>query len=304
MNGLDLFSGIGGIGIALEPWVRTVAYCERDRYAQGVLLSRMRSGDIDQAPIWDDVTTLRADLLPRIDIIFGGFPCQDLSVAGAGKGLAGERSGLFFEIVRLARECRPRFLFLENVPAIRTRGGETVVKELAKIGYDCRWTTLSAAAVGAPHKRDRWFLLAKSRCKLQRTDENLRSESKEPRLQNSPDICRTLPQPRDVADSTSRGFKGVSDWDTESNHAFPQSSKVADSSRAGCQELDTAPKSSGAGYRSGGFDSVGDSTRWATEPDVGRVAHGIPNRVDRIRCLGNSVVPLQVRQAFQKLAGI
>jgi len=75
MNGLDLFSGIGGIGIALEPWVRTVAYCERDRYAQGVLLSRMRSGDIDTAPIWDDVTTLRGDMLPRIDIIFGGFPC-------------------------------------------------------------------------------------------------------------------------------------------------------------------------------------------------------------------------------------
>lgn len=351
MNGLDLFSGIGGIGIALEPWVRTVAYCERDRYAQGVLLSRMRSGDIDQAPIWDDVTTLRADLLPRIDIIFGGFPCQDLSVAGAGKGLAGERSGLFFEIVRLARECRPRFLFLENVPAIRTRGGETVVKELAKIGYDCRWTTLSAAAVGAPHKRDRWFLLAHSqreRCGAG-TDE-LGNGSERGASVSVSDSGKAS---RVVADSTSRGFKGVSDWDTESNHAFPQSSKVADSmcdglsssevrqsigksndrnqtwqnwstiperrseimgieqssevadsSRAGCQELDTSPKSSGAGYRSGGFDSVGDSTRWATEPDVGRVAHGIPNRVDRIRCLGNSVVPLQVRQAFQKLAGI
>ncbi|MBU6375664.1 MAG: DNA cytosine methyltransferase, partial [Bdellovibrionales bacterium] len=160
MNGLDLFSGIGGIGIALEPWVRTVAYCEREPYAQGVLLSRMQSGDIDRAPIWDDVTTLRAEMLPRIDIIFGGFPCQDISVAGLGKGLAGERSGLFFEIVRLAKECNPRFIFLENVPAIRTRGGERVVKELAKIGYDCRWTTLSAASVGALHKRERWFLLA------------------------------------------------------------------------------------------------------------------------------------------------
>jgi DNA (cytosine-5)-methyltransferase 1 len=99
-------------------------------------------------------------MLPRIDIIFGGFPCQDISVAGLGKGLEGDRSGLFFEIVRLARECEPRFIFLENVPAIRTRGGERVVKELASIGYDCRWTTLSAAAVGAPHKRERWFLLA------------------------------------------------------------------------------------------------------------------------------------------------
>ncbi|NCX93455.1 MAG: DNA cytosine methyltransferase [Gammaproteobacteria bacterium] len=126
MNGLDLFSGIGGIGLALEPWVRTVAYCEREPYAQGVLLSRMQSGDIDRAPIWDDVTTLRGDMLPRIDIISGGFPCQDISVAGLGKGLAGERSGLFFEIARLVRECQPRFVFLENVPAIRTRGGERV----------------------------------------------------------------------------------------------------------------------------------------------------------------------------------
>ena len=160
MNGLDLFSGIGGIGLALEPWVRTVAYCERDRYAQGVLLSRMRSGDIDKAPIWDDVTTLRADMLPRIDIIFGGFPCQDLSVAGRGKGLAGERSGLFFEIIRLVKELSPRFVFLENVPAIRTRGLSEVVNALTEIGYDCRWTCLSAGDVGAPHKRERWFLLA------------------------------------------------------------------------------------------------------------------------------------------------
>jgi DNA (cytosine-5)-methyltransferase 1 len=84
MNGLDLFSGIGGISLALEPWVRTVAYCEQDRYAQGVLLSRMRSGGIDRAPIWDDVRTLNKSILPNIDIIFGGFPCQDISVAGLG----------------------------------------------------------------------------------------------------------------------------------------------------------------------------------------------------------------------------
>jgi len=154
MNGLDLFSGIGGIGLALEPWVRTVAYCEREPYAQCVLLSRMQSGDIDRAPIWDDVTTLRGDMLPRIDIVFGGFPCQDLSVAGRGKGLAGERSGLFFEIVRLVKEIKPTFVFLENVPAIRTRGLSEVVHALTEIGYDCRWTCLSAGEVGAPHKRE------------------------------------------------------------------------------------------------------------------------------------------------------
>ena len=89
MNGLDLFSGIGGISLALNPWVRTVAYCERDPYAQSVLLSRMQSSHIDYAPIWDDVQTLKGEELPEIDIISGGFPCQDISVAGNGAGLAG-----------------------------------------------------------------------------------------------------------------------------------------------------------------------------------------------------------------------
>ena len=122
LNGLDLFSGIGGISIALSPWVRTIAYCEQDRYAQSVLLSRMSEGKLHRAPIWDDVQTLTGEMLPTIDIIFGGFPCQDISVAGRGEGLGGERSGLFYEIIRLTKETRTPFVFLENVPAIRTRG--------------------------------------------------------------------------------------------------------------------------------------------------------------------------------------
>jgi DNA (cytosine-5)-methyltransferase 1 len=266
MNGLDLFSGIGGIGLALEPWVRTVAYCERDQYAQGVLLSRMRSGEIDRAPIWDDVTTLRGDMLPRIDIISGGFPCQDISVAGAGKGLAGERSGLFFEIVRLARECEPRFIFLENVPAIRTRGGERVVKELAAIGYDCRWTTLSAAAVGAPHKRERWFLLAHANGVRQ-----LSAQGQYDRISNG---CKN------VAHSTGERIQGLR--------------------ASGEQE----PDSYGQERLSLCEGQRRIESNWSVEPDVGRVVNGLPNRTHRIRCLGNSVVPLQVREAFKKLVGI
>lgn len=98
--------------------------------------------------------------LPPPEIIYGGFPCQDISVAGRGEGLGGERSGLFSEIVRLASELRPQFIFLENVPAIRTRGADVVVGELAHIGYDSRWLTLSAAEIGANHIRERWWLLA------------------------------------------------------------------------------------------------------------------------------------------------
>src|ERR1041385_8791532 len=139
MNGLDLFSGIGGITKALEGYVTPVAYCERDRYAIGVLLSRMHSGDLPTAPIWNDVLTLHGAMLPQVDIVYGGFPCQDISCAGRGAGLGGERSGLFFEIKRLVREIRPRFVFLENVPAIRLRGGSVITGTLAGLGYDCRW---------------------------------------------------------------------------------------------------------------------------------------------------------------------
>lgn len=278
MNGLDLFSGIGGIGIALEPWVRTVAYCERDQYAQSVLLSRMRSGDIDIAPIWDDVTTLRGEMLPRISIISGGFPCQDISVAGAGKGLAGERSGLFFEILRLIEECNPRFVFLENVPAIRTRGGERVVKELASLGYDCRWTTLSAAAVGAPHKRERWFLLA---------------HPKRERRESWADEFRN---------GSERGAP------VSPGNSNPSSGIVADSKSERVQGLRTCgeqePGSHGQERLSLREGQRRIESDWSVEPNVGRVVNGLPDRAHRIRCLGNSVVPFQVRAAFKKLTGV
>ncbi len=161
MNGLDLFSGIGGISLALRDWVRPVAYCEIDTYCQGVLLSRMADESLCNAHIWDDIKTLDGTKFKgKIDIIYGGFPCQNISITGRGEGLEGERSGLFFEIIRLAKEIEPKFIFLENVPAIISRGGLRVVREITSLGYDCRWCVISAASVGALHKRERWFLLA------------------------------------------------------------------------------------------------------------------------------------------------
>ena len=106
---------------------------------------------------------VREIALGEVGGIIGGFPCQDISVAGLGKGLEGERSGLFFEIMRLAKEIKPTFLFLENVAALRTRGLETILQELTKAGYDCRWTMLRASEVGAIHKRERIFILAHNR---------------------------------------------------------------------------------------------------------------------------------------------
>lgn len=205
MNGLDLFSGIGGISLALKPWVRTVAYCENDRYAQAVLLSRMQDGALDRAPIWDDVRTLsRSDLGDvKIDIVFGGFPCQDISVAGHGIGLEGKRSGLYWELHRIVVETRPTFIFLENVPAIRTRGLETVERSLADIGYDCRWTTVSAAEVGAAHRRRRWFLLAHAHRKTLRQQQGRRERTsgRVPSFDSSNGDTRLAPWSRE------RGFE-------------------------------------------------------------------------------------------------
>lgn len=163
MNGLDLFSGIGGISLALRPWVRTTAYCEKERYAAAVLLQRMWHGDIDSAPIWDDVRTLRGSDLPKIDIISGGFPCTDISCAGRRAGLAGEDSKLFFEMFRLVKECRPQLVFIENPTGILVRGGVEVRKAFDEIGYVGEWDVLSAFDVGAPQLRNRaWFLAADS----------------------------------------------------------------------------------------------------------------------------------------------
>lgn len=163
LNGLDLFSGIGGLSLALTPYVRPLAYCENDRFCQAVLLSRQADGVLPAAPIWDDVRTFpSSNLIGGVDLVYGGFPCQDISHLGVKAGLGGERSILFFEVIRLVRDLRPTFVFLENVPYICQLGLDRVVVELTTLGYDLRWTVISAGQLGAPHVRERWWLLAYS----------------------------------------------------------------------------------------------------------------------------------------------
>ena len=239
LNGLDLFSGIGGISLALAPWVRTVCYVEIDRYCQAVLKTRFAAGDLEAAPIWDDVTTF--DPKPwagAVDIISGGFPCQDISLAGNGAGLEGERSGLFFEIIRIASVIRPSFLFLENVPAVLTRGGGTVISEIASLGYDTRWGILSAFDVGAPHLRERWWCIAAN---------------------------------------------------TEEVNA--------------CVKSDQGSMVSQFSGNGRVWDSTGTPQR-EVKPSVCRAGNDIPSRMDRIEGLGNSVVPLCAREAFERLMDI
>lgn len=294
--------------MALEPWVQTVAYCEQDRYAQAVLLSRMRSGELETAPIWDDVRTLRAGALPGIDIIFGGFPCQDISVAGNGKGLAGERSGLFFEIMRLADELRPRWIFLENVPGIRTRGLDVVIKELTALGYDCRWTVVSAAEVGAPHLRKRWFLLAHAHSAGVRDGSEWMSGGRQRELQTKGEAIPEHDGAQEfMADSNGLRKSQLSESGNRSGDWALNGSKImADAESERLEGL------RGCGIEVSSVSAGSEISRrycegrewWSSEPQVGRVVNGLPDRVAQIRCLGNSVVPLQVQTAFKRLAGL
>jgi DNA (cytosine-5)-methyltransferase 1 len=157
---LDLFSGIGGFSLGLEQaGMRTVAFCECDPYCRRVL-ARHWPG----VPIYDDVRTLTADALRRdgiaVDLICGGFPCQDISTAGRGLGLAGERSGLWRDFARLIGELRPCFVVVENVAALLGRGLLDVLGDIAARGYDAEWQVVSACDVGAPHVRERVWLVA------------------------------------------------------------------------------------------------------------------------------------------------
>ena len=206
MNGLDLFSGIGGLTIALADWVKPIAYCENDRYAQCVLLSRMADDLLPIAPIWDDVRTLSGSNIgqSKVDIIYGGFPCQDISFAGDGSGLAGERSKLFYEVIRLTRDLQPDFVFLENVAAIVVRGLGDVLAAFTECGYDCRWTVNRASELGAPHHRARWWLLAHSNGKRSACVEKAR-ESQDA-LRNNNDAVQ-----ENVWGKTADSFLGIPD---------------------------------------------------------------------------------------------
>lgn len=162
MNELALFAGGGGgiLGGILLGW-RTRCAVEIDPYARRVLLARQRDGCLPRFPIWDDVRTF--DGKPwrgHIDVITGGFPCQDISVAGKGAGIDGERSGLWKEFARIICEVGPQFVLVENSPTLTSRGLGTVLGDLAAMGYDARWGVLGAFDAMAPHKRERIWILA------------------------------------------------------------------------------------------------------------------------------------------------
>lgn len=345
LKGLDLFSGIGGISLALQPWVKTVAYCECEPYAQAVLLERMQSNDLDSAPIWDDVRTLNRTVLDtKIDIIFGGFPCQDISVAGKQLGVkSGTRSGLFFELMRLVQEFQPKYIFLENVAAICANGLDTVLREVAQAGYDAQWSCVSAAEVGAPHKRDRWWLLAyasgepnESVCgSMGKTPEQRREQERRNGLDGrSSDVgdanssgclqqwgSSSIPEKQPPFECGSHRFpagRGQPQFDWEPPRVVANAKHTRRQSTTPTRSVDQSIPNSEERANSASEPERVDSPRLSpaeseqsrdvsegisSQSRMGRDLDGIPYRTHRIKALGNSVVPQAARQAFKKLMG-
>ena len=173
MNELALFAGGGGSVLAgkILGW-RTVCAVEIDAGARGILLDRQRDGVIPKFPVWDDICTFDGNpWRGTVDVITGGFPCQDISQCGAGAGLDGARSGLWVEMERIVREVRPKLVLVEISPMLTSRGLGRVLGDLAGMGMDAKWGVFRASSVGAAHHRARLYLVAYANCsKLEGVD--------------------------------------------------------------------------------------------------------------------------------------
>ena len=364
MRVLGLFAGIGGlelgIGLAVRG-ARTVCYVERDAFAAAVLVARMEDKTLEAAPIWDDVSTF--DGKPWrgvVDCIAGGFPCQDVSFAGKGEGLDGARSGLWSEYARIIREVGPRYVIVENVAALTSRGLDRVLADLAELGFDAEWDCFSAAGVGAPHLRRRIFILAQRVPDAERDAVWLESERGTGRAQAADEGDA---EPRHMGESMAdrererlerleparsktgavrrSGGASVADAEiddhgrvtadmghangslcearagsTEATHS--RGDAMGDTDRGRCEGEWPVGVHGGDDASRGDVDrpdnrlswppGPGDAEGWrewiaagGPEPAVRRGADGSAYRMDRLRCLGNGVVPSVAARAWRTL---
>ena len=287
LNTFHLFSGAGG-GILADLLLghNPIGACEIEPYPRDVLLARQRDGILPAFPIWDDVCTL--DGTPwrgTVDVLCGGFPCQDISAAGKGAGITGERSGLWKEYARLIGEMRPRFVFAENSPLLRTRGLGVVLEDLAALGYNARWGVLGARDVGAPHKRDRMWVLAYANNSGKHRFDELRDDKK-----------------RSQESEKWKGVKGAEFSEKGSGMAYTMHAGLQGGEYARGSDSQGRKESDGSTSQCGSLWWHTDPAEGTVEPIVGRVVDGVANRVDRLKAIGNGQVPQCAAMAFSILS--
>lgn len=285
MTHLSLFSGIGGLDLAAE-WAgfETIGQCEFADYPTRVLEKHWPG-----VPRWRDIRTLTKESfyertgLRTVDVISGGFPCQPFSVAGKQKGKGDDRY-LWPEMLRVIRELRPRCVVGENVPGILKIAAGTVVKDLERAGYHVVVFNFEAAAVGALHRRSRVFFVGYSEHDGQHGLPQLRG-NEEARSETVPDTVR---------DGCGNG--------TYEKHAAGRKQSAQPESSVGSTSIYNAVRDRQSWkHRREQPQDLADGRCWSAEPDVGRVAYGVSNRVDRLKCLGNAVVPQQAYPIFRAL---
>ena len=286
MKVLDLFSGIGGFSLGLErAGMETIAFCEFDEHAQKVL--RKHWPDV---PIHSDVRSLNGhDYRGTVDVVCGGFPCQDLSTAGKRIGFDGERSSLYGQMLRIIGECMPRYAIFENVTGLisgdKGRWFAKFLYDLAEIGFDAEWHCITASDLGAHHHRDRVWIIAYPNVHGKRKfwdGETLRHQQQH---------NQTKKYGRELIND---GINGNSQ--TQVAYASRTRSEVGMAEQGIRQEgyARISVHLSNEIRRAKGESGM---EGWSTEPELGRLAHGVPNRSHRLKQLGNAVVP-QIPEAI------
>jgi len=290
LNELALFAGAGGgiLGGQLLGW-RTVCAVEWEPYAACVLAARQNDGLLPHFPIWDDVQTFDGRPWRGVaQVISGGFPCQDISIAGKGDGLDGERSGMWKQMARIICEVGPEYVYVENSPMLVSRGLGAVLGDLSSMGFDAKWGIVGAKDVGANHQRDRIWIVAHSNSNGWTSRKKSRSLGatvpEQPKGQdNSLNLegASSLPTSEgDVSNSMLNRLQGIRSVRTTEGQAGLR-----------CRERSNEKQNIFGANR----------TWWSVEPDLGRVAHGVDARVDRLKAIGNGQVPLCAATAWRLL---
>ena len=314
MNHLDLFSGIGGFSLALEKvGFKTIAFCERDEYCR-LLLQKHWKG----VKIYNDIKKLEGkDIEEKVDILTGGFPCQPYSVAGKQKGTDDDRY-LWPEMFRVIREVKPTFIIAENVRGlINIQDGmvfETVCSDLESEGFEIQPFIIPAAGVGAPHKRERVWIVGYSKHNGSLTSKIKRGYNKadagtEERQNKTIESERTSrSRDNEIMEDTRRTLRQGSEFRKENEDESREENANQSKRSSSTSEHHVADSKGvhvqGQQDRSGQEQSWGESW-WEFEPNVGRVADGVPGRVHRLKALGNSIVPQiaeEIGRAIWKVA--